>query len=125
METILGNTRRPDITFYQNGRIDITSRIAKMLNLSNGDVIDVAMHNGEFMLYIRLRNSQVIGNHEARCYASKKNSRNFRTYSKKLSKVILAECNANKACLASGMAIEVEPLGTAIPLITRNNLYYD
>lgn len=125
METILGNTRKPDVTFYKNGRIDLTSRIAKMLNLDNGDVVDIALCNGEYMLYVRLRNAQAVGNHEARCYASKRNSHNFRAYSKKLCDAILAVCKANKAQLASGVAVEVDSLGVAIPLITRNNLYND
>lgn len=125
METILGNTRKPDVTFYKNGRIDLTSRIAKMLNLGNGDVIDIGLCNGEYMLYVRLKNAQVVGNHEARCYTSKRNSHNFRAYSKKLCNAILSACGANKAQLASGVAVEVEALGTAIPLITRNNLYND
>ena len=125
METILGNTRKPDVTFYKNGRIDLTSRIAKMLNLGNGDVIDIGLCNGEYMLYVRLKNAQVVGNHEARCYTSKRNSHNFRAYSKKLCNAILSACGANKAQLASGVVVEVEALGTAIPLITRNNLYND
>ena len=125
MESLIGNTRRPDITFYKNGRIDLTSRVVKMLNISNGDVIDIGVCSGEYMLYVKYRNSQIVGNHEARCYASKRNSNNFRAYSKKLCDAILNICNASKAQLASGVAVEIDSLGMAIPLITRNNLYYD
>lgn len=123
MGSILGNSRRPDVTFYKSGRIDITSRVAKLLNLSQGDVIDIDVINGEYLLYIRYRSNEAVGRHEARCIASKSNSNNFRAYSKKLTKAILTVCEAEKAQLASGAAMEFERLGIAVPLITRNNLY--
>lgn len=123
MAGILGNTRRPDITFYRSGRIDVTSRIAKLLGLQNGDVIDIDNRCGEFLLFVKIRNSEVVGAHEARCYASKKNSRNYRVHSKRLCNAILAECGAmGKVQLASGSPLDFSPYGVAVPIITRYNL---
>ena len=39
MASLLGNTRRPDISFYKNGRIDIASRVVRMLDIQEGDWI--------------------------------------------------------------------------------------
>jgi hypothetical protein len=123
MGSIIGNSRRPDVTFYINGRIDITSRIAKQLCLTEGDVIDIDKRNGEYLLYVRYRSDCAIGRHEARCKASKNNSNNFRAYSKQLTDAILNACGAEKAQLASGAVVELEDIGIAVPLVTRNNLY--
>lgn len=123
MSTILGNTRRPDVTFYRSGRIDITSRVAKILNLGDGDVVNIDKQNGEWLLFVKLRNSFVIGTHEARCYASKKGSRNYRAYSKRLCDAVLVECGeTEKARLAMGEAIEFKHYGLAIPLIIHYTL---
>lgn len=121
MAGILGNTRRPDVTFYRNGRIDITSRVAKLLDLRNGDVVDIDRMCGEWRLFIRHRNDNIIGAHEARCYPSKKNSRNYRAYSKRLCDAILTEVGAAKIVrLAAGECVNFSFYSKAIPLITCN-----
>ena len=50
VRSILGNTRRADISFYSSGKIDITSRIANALGMVDGDVIDVLTWIGVFYL---------------------------------------------------------------------------
>ena len=62
MQSILGNTRKADITFYASGRIDISARVAKHLQLSRGDVLDIMIDQDEFYLYVRLRSPN--GRHE-------------------------------------------------------------
>ena len=53
VEKFLGEkTRRPDITFYRNGRIDITASVAERLSLRAGDVIDIARGKEEYYLYV-------------------------------------------------------------------------
>ena len=47
MKSILGNTRKADITFHDNGRINISARVSKLLELSHGDVIDIMDGQGE------------------------------------------------------------------------------
>lgn len=126
MESLLGNTRRPDVSFFKNGRIDITASVAKKLNLGNGDVIDIARCDRELYLYVKWRNHDVVGNHTARCKTTKSKERcaNFRAFSVKLCASILEICNAeNVVRLAAGDAIHVEGIGAAVPLVTRINLH--
>lgn len=124
MTSILGNTRRPDIKFHTDGKIEITSTIARALSIGRGDVIDVIEHKGEYYLVVRLRADKAIGRHEAQCFPTNKNKvcRNFRAYSKKLSAAILNITGGVEARLPSGEPQYIEPYGIAIPLITRNNM---
>ena len=124
MKSIIGNTRRPDITFLKNGRIDISARIARLLDIHSGDVIDIAYSDKEFFLYIRHREPNILGRHEGRCFASKRGGNNLRVHSRRICEAILAECQAqNKAQLAVGEPADIENIGIAIPIITRHNLY--
>lgn len=88
--SLLGNnSRRPDISFHANGTIDITARVAKMLNLADGDVIDVVLDDGEYYLYVRWRGKFINGNYEAQVHPTKKGSHNFRAHSVKLCRNVL------------------------------------
>ena len=126
MESLVGNTRRPDISFYRGGRIDITSRVAKLLELKDGDVIDIAMSCEEYYLYVRYRSDGIVGVYEATCHPTKEHSRNFRAYSARLVDAVLKVCNRysdiNVALLPIGKAIKDEDGKTIIPIITLNNL---
>ena len=66
MQSILGNTRKTDITFHTNGRIDISARVAGILSLQKGDVIDVMDGGEEFYIYVKLH-APTVGRHEAAC----------------------------------------------------------
>lgn len=124
MDSIIGNTRRPDITFYPSGRIDITSYISRLLDLHDGDVVDVGCMGKEFYLYKRFSNDDIVGRHEGRCFASNKGGRNLRLNSIRLCNAILAECNTScKVQLAVGEPVVIENIGLVVPLITRHNLY--
>ena len=127
MTSLLPDSRRPDVTFRKDGRIDITARIAKMLHLQHGDVIDIATENDEFLLYVRLRGDQTIGRHEAQCRQTKQHSFNFRCYSKRLAQAIIRIVGKPSIGFAgvrlpAGSPVIFGPNGTAIPLITRNPL---
>ena len=134
MTSLLPNSRRPDVTFYPDGRIDITARIAKILELQSGDVIDVAAHYGEYLLYVRLRASGCVGRHEAQVYPSKRGkykANNFRAYSKTICCAIrkaatVPGCKtageSNPLRLPAGTHVTFGIYGTAIPLITSNPL---
>jgi hypothetical protein len=124
MESLIGNTRRPDVTFYQNGRIDITSYVSRTLGVQAGDVIDIGHSQGEYYLYVRFHRDNCLGRHEGMCASSKQGSHNLRLYSKRICDVIFAVCKAQeKVQLAIGSPIEIEDVGIAVPLITRHNLY--
>lgn len=43
MKSFFANTRRHDITFNADGRIEISARATRALDLHPGDVIDVAI----------------------------------------------------------------------------------
>ena len=119
MISLLPNSRRPDVSFYQNGRIDITSRIAKMLHLKAGDVIDVAAEGGEYYLYVRLLSSECAGRHEAMVYQTKKGN-NFRAHSVRLCRSMFRIVGANPARLPAGSPVIFGHNGVGIPLITLN-----
>lgn len=114
--------------FYQSGRIDIKARVSKQLSLCEGDVIDVASHKGEYLLYVRHRRCDIVGSHEATVHASNKyrrTSNNLRTYSKQLTNAVYEIAGCDKASplrLPAGEPVNIEGIGIAIPLITRNPL---
>jgi hypothetical protein len=125
MTSILGNTRRPDIKFHHSGRIDISAAITRQLSLSRGDVIDIIIHKGEYYLIVRAKANQILGRHEAQCFVTNlkaKHCDSLRAYSKRLCEAILQVTGSSEAYLPAGAAETIEPYGTAIPLITRNNL---
>ena len=49
------NTRKPAITFYLNGKIDISKQIVRALHLTPGDVVDITTFNGETIIYRKIR----------------------------------------------------------------------
>lgn len=127
MNSILQNTRRPDISFYPDGRIDITARVAKILNLQEGDVIDIASDGKEYLLYRKLKASDIIGRHEGQCHKTKKSVKscnNLRAYSKCLCAAMLnAAGSFKKACLPIGTETTL-PMSDdkAVPIIYKHNL---
>ena len=123
MTTLLNNTRRHDVAFHRDGRIDITAHIAKQLNMQAGDVIDIAKGQGEFLLYIKHKAETVIGRHEAQCYKTNKSCRvsnNLRAYSTRLTAQVLALCSAtDTARLNAGQPFKHPLLGITAPIIIR------
>lgn len=82
MESLLSHSRKPDITFHRNGRIDISARIAHKLSLAKGDVIDVTVAENELMLFVKYKGTERIGRHEATVYPTSAGRGTFRTWSK-------------------------------------------
>lgn len=120
-QSILGNTRRPDISFFASGKIDITSRIVKALGIAEGDVVDIMVGGGEYYFYVSIPSSMVCGKHEAQCYPSKHGSRHYRAYSRRLCSAIFNASGFDKqACFAAGEVVEVNGR-KAIPIIIRKN----
>ena len=127
MHSILNITRRPDVTFYPNGRIDITSRIAKVLNLCEGDVIDIAVNGYEYQLYVKHKANSYVGSHEATVKPSKSGSHNFRCYSKRLTHVMmLTQGNDFYGILRvpAGECMTFNNYGCMVSLITKINLQH-
>lgn len=123
MQSILGNTRRTDITFRPDGRIDISSNVAKTLSLGKGDVLDVLDDGIELYLYVKFR-APTVGRHEATCFPTHEGSQHFRAWSKRLCRaVILANgAKTGKIGLAVGEAAQIGGIGTALPIIYKHIL---
>lgn len=130
MESLLGNrTRRADITFYRNGKIDITSRLTKMLELGEGDVIDIAFDSGEYYLYRMRKAENLVGRHEAQCHGTHKGrlhpTRNMRAYSKKICSAILKASGAtDKARVWAGELCTFDTIGKAVVIIPASNNFF-
>lgn len=119
---ILGSTRRAEITFFRSGRIDITSRVARAIDLQPGDVIDIFQDGGEFYLHVALKASAALGRHQARCHPTKPGSHHYRAWSRTLARAVLALCGSPRfAPLAAGEPVIIQNY-LAIPLITRKIL---
>ncbi|MCM1356437.1 MAG: hypothetical protein NC212_08540 [Staphylococcus sp.] len=117
---ILGTTRRHDISFLANGRIDLTSRIVRSLDIHPGDVIEVMTAEGEFYLYVSKRAESIIGRHEAQCNPTSKRGHHFRAWSHRLTAAILSECGVTpRADLTTGLPVEINGHKT-LPIITKN-----
>lgn len=123
MQTILQTTRRPDVSFFPSGKIDITARVARMLDLHPGDVIDVAIDGREFLLFVRVR--QASGNHEAMVRPTKRRSHNLRCYSRRLCQYMIGlHCDDTSTPLRvpAGRVRQHEVYGTMVSLVTLLNI---
>ena len=120
MIRLLENTRKPDITFNRNGQIRITARIARILSISTGDVLNISIDNGEYLLYIK---KNLIGRHEAQCYPSNRRGHNFVANSAKLSRSLLDSCNikSDRASFMIGEPI-IKDEAVYCPIITQKPL---
>lgn len=122
MQSILGNTRRADITFSSTGRICISARVSKLLSLTRGDVIDIMEDRGEAYLYVKHR-APLIGRHEGMVFQSNKNGSHCIASSIKLSRYILQQCGVDDHVrLCCGASVTLAHYGTALPIITKNVL---
>jgi hypothetical protein len=117
--SILNSSRKPDITFYSNGRIDITARVAAILQIEAGDVLDIETNGVDYYLYVRRKAGTYIGSHVATAHRTKGCSNNFRAYSKTLASAILNSIQGqpSMARLCAGQPISDN--GIKIPIITR------
>lgn len=123
---MLGITRRPDITFHRDGRIDITSHVAVLLGLKHGDVIDIAYDGVEYYLYKRYDSSSLVGRHEAQVRATnhgKHYCHNLRAQSVRMCRQILQmHDGADVVRLPVGELETRSGMGKVLPIIVRNNL---
>ncbi len=120
---MMAKARRPDIYFHRNGQIDITARVSNALDLQCGDAINIWHASGEYYLYVTERN--VKGKYRGVCRKVNRKSRYFRANFYDLAKSIIEVCGKQEAYLPVGEPVEIENIGVAIPIITRNNLYED
>ena len=121
---IIPTTRRGDITFHPDGRIDLTAHVAKALDLHPGDVVNIACdddHPGEHYLYVSRRCEETTGRHACTCRRVKAGNY-LRLFSKSLSSHILQLCHAtSRLSLRVGAPTTILGIGTALPLITARH----
>lgn len=120
MIKLLEHTRRPDISFYRNGVIRITTRLARTLSLQPGDALNILFVNGEYLLYA-IHNCR--GRHEAQCYPSNFGGNNYCANSVRLCRALFNSIgsSANKVAFMAGDAfiknnIQYVPIITKFPL---------
>lgn len=122
MQSILGNTRKPDIVFHKSGRINISARVVKLLNIMQGDIVDIMDWSGEYYLYVR-RRAPHVGRHEGMAYRSNKRSNHFIVSSRKLCAHILSLCGeSERVRLCCGDLCMLLTKEKALPIITRLKL---
>lgn len=107
MKSLLPNSRKHDISFHPNGKIDISAHIARKLSLVPGDVIDIAQSNGECYLYVKLRAGNYSGRHVGRVWATAHGKGTFRTWSKAIAMAVLHQARA-VAPLRCPCGLEIE-----------------
>lgn len=124
MKQLISTTRRPDISFCRDGRIQITASVATALHLQPGDSINVYADAGEF--YVFAVPNKGLGRFHARIYPTKRGGRNFRANSARLSRRLLDACGitAHRAAFATGNPICLFGR-TYIPIITKHPLDND
>lgn len=122
MQSILGNTRKADITFHRGGRICISARVSKSLDLAHGDIIDIMRGEGELYLVVKHR-APVVGRHEGMVFLSNKNGHHCIASSIRLCSYILNECHAAEYVkLCCGEPVTLPLYGPALPIIIKYRL---
>lgn len=123
MQSILSNTRRPDITLHASGLIDISAHVAKLLSLHPGDVLDVIdCGDRELYLYVKFR-APVVGRHEATCFPSHSGGRHTRAWSRRLCLAIMQVGGYTGAKLPLAVGDPVTLRGeAALPIIYKHPL---
>lgn len=118
-------TRRHDLTFYRSGRIDIMSRVARLLGLEQGDVVDIIVDGMEYYLYVAHKGKNLTGRYEAQVYATNggRTCHNFRCHSQRLTRAVLRHHPGESVVrLYAGRAERLlTPEGemTVVPVIVR------
>ena len=122
MRKLIDNTRRPDISFHRNGRIRINARIVRALAIKPGDAINIAVSNGEYLLYA-IHLPQHAGRHEAQCRPTNRGGHNYCAFSVRLCAALFEACGISnrRASFMTGEPITTEN-DTYIPIITRRPL---
>ena len=119
MFKLLERSRRPDISFSRKGIIRITARVARILYLQPGDVINITVNKGEYLLHAT-HHTKNIGRHEAQCYRTKQKSENYCANSIRLCRSLFDSTGVtgDKVAYMIGEPF-VQDETTFIPIITQ------
>ena len=123
MKHLLGNTRRHDITFCADGRIEISAHVTRALDIHPGDVIDIALDDLGREVYLYVKHRQPAGRHKAQCYRTGKGRtcNSLRAHSVEICRQVLDlnGFSTTQARLPVGDLVEVSGIGKTLPLIIR------
>lgn len=92
LKRIIGPTRRTDISFYSDGRVELSSYVVKTLGLQHGDVVDVASDGHEYFLFAAVQAPQ--GRHRTQCRETNPGGKHFRFNSVRLARTMLEAAGA-------------------------------
>ena len=126
MKHLIGNTRRHDITFNSDGRIEISARVTRALDIHPGDVIDIAVDDRtrEVYLYVKHR-APLAGRHKAQCYRTGKGRtcNSLRAHSVEICRKVIdmRGRHETQARLPVGDVIAIDGISRALPIIIRYN----
>lgn len=122
MKHLLENTRRHDITFCADGRIEISAHVTRSLDIRPGDVIDIAVDERTREVYLYVKHRQPAGRHKAQCYRTGKGRtcNSLRAHSVEICRQVLdlRGFSATQAKLPVGDVVEIHGV-KALPLIVR------
>ena len=123
MKHLLENTRRHDITFCADGRIEISARVTRALDIQPGDVIDIAMDERCREVYLYVKHRQPAGRHKAQCYRTGKGRtcNSLRAHSVEICRQVLdmRGFSCTQAKLPVGDPVDIPCVGKALPVIIR------
>lgn len=125
MFNLLTHTRRPDVSFNRNGKIRLTARVVRMLSMSPGDSINIAVNDGEYLLHSTPHDAdETLRRFEAKCYPSKRGGgKHYCANSVRLCRSLLEAIgsHADKVSFNVGEALTIS--GTLyLPIITLKPL---
>jgi anaerobic selenocysteine-containing dehydrogenase len=92
LKRIIGPTRRTDVSFYSDGRVELSSYVVKTLGLRHGDVVDVASDGHEYFLFAAATEPRC--RHRAQCRETNPGGKHFRFNSVRLARTMLAVAGA-------------------------------
>lgn len=122
MKHLLNNTRRHDITINADGRIEISARVTKELDIRPGDVIDIAVDETAREVYLYVKHRQPAGRHKAQCYRTGKGHtcNSLRANSVEICRQVLdlRGFSSTQAKLPAGDPVDIQGV-KALPLIVR------
>ena len=128
METrnIIPTTRRGDVTFHADGRIDLTAHVTKSLDLHDGDVINI-IESGEVFpehyLYRARDATETIGRHACVCHSAKPGVNYLRVFNRSMARYVLHLCQCpDQVSLRVGDLTELQGHLKALPIIIPPNI---
>ncbi len=124
--SIIPMTRRGDVTFHADGRIDLTAHVVKALDLHPGDVINIIKSDDEHpehYLYRSRMAAETTGRHTCVCHPANKGGNYLRVFNKQMAHYILGICDScNRISLRVGGLTELTGRGRALPIIITASL---